>query len=95
MAGAPDPHPVTVEFGDQAVAVFGGHHRLHRGRRLAQDLHFFLKVADPQPCRSQPGAFLRGGAGLQAAIDEIAVPPPVQARFSDPEGRCDVTDAPP
>jgi hypothetical protein len=72
-----------------------GHHRLHRGRRLTQDLHCFLKVADPLPCRSQIGAFVRCGAGLQATIDEIAVPPPVQARFSDPERRCDVTDAPP
>jgi hypothetical protein len=44
-----------------------GHHCLHRGRRPAQDLHFFLKVADPPPCRSQPGAFLGRGAGFQAA----------------------------
>ena len=51
------PDPVTVKFGDQAVAVFWGHHRLHRGRGLPQDLHFFLKVADPLPCSGQLGAF--------------------------------------
>ena len=79
VAAAPDPHPVTAQLGDQAVALFWGHHRLHCGRCLAEDLHFFFQVADPLPRRVQLGAFCCRGPGLQAEIDQIAVPPPVQA----------------
>jgi len=36
------------------------------------------------PARGELGALLRRPAGLQATIDQVAMPPPVQARFGDP-----------
>jgi len=87
--------PVPAGLRGPAVGDSGKEVMSHRGRRLAEDLHFFLKVADPLPCCSERGVFVCCCTGLQATIDEIAVPPPVQARFSDPERRGDVTDPPP
>jgi len=37
------------------------------------------------PARGELGALLRRPAGLQATIDQVAMPPPVQARFGDPQ----------
>jgi hypothetical protein len=79
MAGPPGPHALSVQLRDQAVPVFWGHHRLHRGRGLAQDLHFFFQVPDAFPRGRQFRALLRGGPGLQAAVHQITEPPPVQA----------------
>jgi hypothetical protein len=79
MAGPPDPHAVSAEFRDQAVPVFWGHHRLDRGCGLAEDLHFFFQIADPAAGSGKLGGFLRRRARLQATVDQIPVPPSVQA----------------
>jgi hypothetical protein len=69
------------------------HHRPHRGRGLPLDLHFLFQVADPGPGPGQLSALLRRRARLQAPVHQIAMPPPVQARLSDPQRRRHIADS--
>jgi len=84
-----------MQLRGQAAPALGAHHRLHRRRGLTKDLHFFFEVPDALPRRRQFRALLGRGARLQATVNLVAVPPPVQARLSDPQRRRNITDSAP
>jgi hypothetical protein len=68
-----------VQLGDETESLFWGHHLLHRGRRLAQDLDLFFEFTDAVLGRGQLGGLGAAAAVLETTIDQILLFPAVQA----------------